>query len=111
MIICTAPKGADPCQLFASGDPRVCVAFSVVDSVSTADSILAGNLHNLSSRDPGWYGKGIYLSFDPEYCVRWYGRRPCYRLLPDCDWEPKLVHSFRDKGKSAIMLKKFLNKT
>jgi hypothetical protein len=51
----------------SAGQPRVIVAFNVVDSIKVADSILKGNMHNLSTRDPGFYGKGIYLSADPEY--------------------------------------------
>ena len=83
---------------FAPGEPRVCVAFSVVPSVEAAKSILSGNLHNLSARDPGWYGKGIYLSPDPEYCLRWYGRRGHYSLVPHCDWQKALRECIDSHG-------------
>jgi hypothetical protein len=53
----------------------VSVVFAIVPSEPVADSILHGNLSNMAARDPGFYGKGIYFSFDPEYCVRWYGRQ------------------------------------
>jgi len=55
-----------------SGRVRVSVAFRVEPDEGVAKSIMRGNLANLASRDPGFYGTGLYLSFDPEYLINIY---------------------------------------
>jgi len=58
-----------------SGKVRTMVAFSVVPDEKTAKSVLAGNLIVMQSRDAGYYGAGLYMSFDAEYAVHWYARK------------------------------------
>ena len=59
----------------AEGAPnvRVWLAFHAAPSEAVAKSVCGGGFAVLSQLDAGFFGQGIYLTLDAEYCISEYG--------------------------------------
>ena len=58
----------------ASNATRVLLAFHVAPSEAVAATIMQGNFGILSEVDAGFFGQGIYFTFDADYALGEYGK-------------------------------------